>query len=190
MSVKKVFFGVVVGALLFVGCSVQQRAGGAVKPICLAGLERSAAIEAVEEVLGRLHFTVAKADYESGVIVTRPLPGAEFFEFWRSDSAGRFNKAEASLHTIRRTVEVSMEERGGQLCIGSDVKVERLNLPSEEITSFSQMPYAFAAGSGSRQNLELSDEQMAEASWVDLGSDNELAEVIIRRIEKELASGQ
>ncbi|MEA3226418.1 MAG: hypothetical protein U9Q07_10755, partial [Planctomycetota bacterium] len=121
-------------ALVLAGCAGQQQ-GTITGPISVPDVGKAATMEAAEDVLAEMHFAIDKTDVHSGLIRTRPLPGAQFFEFWRSDNVGGRNSLQANLHTIRRTVELDISQRGGQLQIDCDVQVQRLSLPERDVSS-------------------------------------------------------
>lgn len=179
--------------LLFVASSAGVLLGGCaeseqfkpVEQICLSEVARDEAMQAAEEVLSQMHFSIAKSDADSGLIVTRPLQGAQLFEIWRSDSVGGFNTAEANLHTIRRSAEIRIREEDGQVCIRCDVKTQRLNMPQRAEGSRSQAFKLFSEGDSSIQKLRLGQEQRQGMLWVDLGGDKVLSTAILRRIEKK-----
>ncbi len=103
--------------LVLSGCSQRQEELVVVEPLCIAGVARSFAIETAADTLGQIHFEIEKSDVEAGIVRSRPLRSAQFFEFWRDDTVGSSNWAESNLHTIRRTVELAIAEQQGQLCI-------------------------------------------------------------------------
>ena len=147
-----------------------------VKQICVADVGKTQAMQITEDVLGRMQFRIDKVDTESGYIKTRPLPGAQFFEFWRKDNIGPENTIQANLHSIRRTVEVRMDSQQGRLCINCRAAVQRLSLPDE-----------LPVNAGSLQKLKLASE---DPTWVDLGEDEKLTTVILKQIEKEITKAQ
>ena len=179
--------GLIVCALILTGCAQPQH-HKVVEQICLSDMDKQQAMLTAEDVLSRMHFTIIKADAEQGIIRTRPLPAAQFFEFWRSDNVGSFNSTEAYLHSIRRTAELDISRQGGQLCISCDVKVQRLSLPEHEVTSSGRSYEMFTTSNQSIQVLELHPEQKKDMAWVDLGSDKQLATDILKRIEKYVKS--
>jgi hypothetical protein len=174
-------------ALILSGCAKQQQYETAAEPLCITGLEKPAVMKASEDVLAEMHFTIEKADANSGLIRTGPLSGAQFFEFWRSDNVGGFNSAESNLHSIRRTVELNMTPQGEKLCLGCNVKVERLSLPEREVSS-SHAYQMFSKSTASLQKLTLDPQQKAGMAWVDLGQDSHLAAEILNRIERQFAT--
>jgi len=172
-------------ALMITGCAQQQHQE-TVEQICLTDTQKPQSMKIGEDVLGRMQFTIDKSDAEQGIIRTRPLPAAQSFEFWRSDNVGSFNSTEANLHSIRRTAELSISQQAGQLCISCDVKVQRLSLPERDITSSGRSYEMFTRSKQSIQVLELHPEQEKDMAWIDLGSDQQLATEILKRIEKQL----
>ncbi len=217
-TVKSSLFLACGAACLLAGCAGQQQFQTVVredsigKQICVVNLEKRQVMQIAEEVLSEMYFTIAKADVESGIIRTRPLPGAQIFEFWRSDSIGAFNRAEANLHSIRRIVELDISRKiadSGQrtadskklndirstlnanntlYAIRCNVKTQRLNLPEREVASSSQAYRMFSASSPSMQKFELNPEQKKGMAWVDLGQDGRLETEILKRIEKRVKS--
>jgi hypothetical protein len=176
-------------ALLFLaGCAEPYR-NETVEQICPAGIDKQQAMQIAEDVLGKLRFTIAKSDANLGVIKTRPLAGAQFFEFWRKDNVGSFNSAEANLHSIRRIAELNIKQQGTQLCIRCNVNTQRLHLPDRELTSRSQAYDIFSHGTP-KQKLKQNLKQKESMTWVDLGKDTRLATVILKRIENKIAKTQ
>jgi hypothetical protein len=131
---KSLLFMACLAFCFLAGCA-QPEPHKVVEQICLSDTHKPKAMQIAEDVLDRMNFTIAKADTEQGLIRTKPLPAAQSFEFWRSDNVGSFNSTEANLHSIRRTAELDISRQGGQLCINCDVKVQRLSLPENEVTS-------------------------------------------------------
>ena len=155
-------------ALILAGCAEQQKYEP-VEQIYVPGVNKAEAMQIAEDVLVNMHFTVEKADTESGIITTKPLPGAQFFELWRSDNIDSFSAAEANLQSIRRTARLNIKPQDDKIYIGCNVHVQRLSLPES-------------------QELNLAPEQptlTAGAEWIDLGKDTQLATEILKRIEKK-----
>jgi len=184
-KLKPLLFIVCASLLPFAGCAKQHQFK-AVEQICVANIQKREAMQTAEDVLRRMNFTIAKADDEQGIIRTRPLAGAQFFEFWRKDSVGAKNCAEANLHSLRRTAELDITQQGEQLCIGCDVKVRRLSLPEHEVSSSSRAYEMFSLSTAAMQRLVLRPEQEKGMAWLDMGEDSRLSTEILKRIEKKL----
>lgn len=178
---------------LSTGCSKPEQITKA-EQICMPEISKAEAMQVAEDVLVRMHFDIEKADVESGYIQTRPLRGAQLFEFWRSDNVGDRNSAEANLHSIRRIAELHIGEPSdkeqSKLCISCNVKTQRLNLPEREIKSSTRVYEMFSRSERSMQRLNLDPEQRQLTTWVDLGPDPKLAMRILKRIESRIAQNQ
>ncbi len=191
--------------LLLSSCAEEQQYG-AVEPICLENVNRLKMMETAEDVLAKMHFTIEKVDADPatlgvdsrqwrGIIRTRPLPGAQFFEFWRSDTVGAYNWLESNLHSIRRVVELTMSEQeegppqsGNRLCINCEVQKYRLSMPEHHVSSSARAYKMFSESNSAFQNLRLNPEQEAGMAWIDLGKDRQLAAEILKRIKQQIAS--
>jgi hypothetical protein len=184
-KVKSLHFMACAALFFLAGCAETQKYE-VTEQICVANVEKLKAIEAAEDVLGQMHFTIDKTDAERGFIRTRPMPGAQFFEFWRSDNVGGYNSLQANLHSIRRTVELDISAAPQELCIGCEVKVQQLSLPEHEVSSSSRAYEIFSRSSEKMQMLKLRPEQKKQMAWVNLDKDTKLATKILKRIEKKL----
>ncbi len=81
-----------------------------------------------------------------------------------------------------------MTPQGEKLCLGCNVKVERLSLPEREVSSSGHAYQMFSKSTASLQNLTLDPQQKAGMAWVDLGQDSHLAAEILNRIERQIAT--
>lgn len=178
-------------SLALAGCASQQGSEATAdvgpKQVCVGDVDKADAMRAAEDVLTGLHFRIEKADAEAGLIRTRPLSGAQFFEPWRKDSVGSFNKTEANLHSIRRTVELQISKKDDDTCIACRVTTQRLNLPETEVNSSARAYAIFSESSDSLQNMTLNPEQGTGIAWIDLGNDARLASKVLERIEKQIS---
>ncbi len=169
------------------GCTQPQRQTAAGE-VLVPDIGRAETMALVEDVLAEMRFTIEKADIQSGVMRTRPLSGAQFFELWRSDNVGPDNSLQANLHTIRRTAELNIVETAGQLRIGCIVRVQRLSLPERQLRSSARGYEMFSRSSSVVQRLELHAEQEKNMAWIELDNDVPLAKEILSRIEARIAS--
>jgi len=145
-------------------------------------MQKTQTMKAAEDVLTQMHFTIEKLDYENGYIRTRPLAGAQFFEFWRSDNVGTENWIQANIHSIRRTVELYINQNDENINIDCDVQTQRLSLPSREIPGSAQAYQLFSRSSMFMQTLQLYPEQQRNMAWINLGKDSKLEAEILKRI--------
>jgi hypothetical protein len=172
-------------AIIFSGCAGTKQYE-TVEQIRVKNKDILEVMETAEDVLAEMHFTIDKADTESGYIRTRPLPGGQFFEFWRCDNIGADSFFESNLHTIRRTVELELIRPGEDLIIDCNVQVERLSLPERDITSSARVYQMFSKSKESLQRLKLNPYQERNMAWIDLGKDERLTTEILRRIEQRV----
>lgn len=171
---------------LLSGCAKKQQFEP--KPVCLANIDVNSAMVQAEKALIRMNFVVAKVDTDSGVMRTQPLTGGQFFEFWRKDNRGAYNRNVANIHTIRRTAELRFAQENGQMCINCNVKVERLSIPEKEIDSSARAYSLFSESGESERTMELNAEQKAGAEWIDLGRDNSLEAYILKKVNKRISN--
>jgi len=184
--------------LFLTGCAEQQQYV-AVRPICVENIDKLQAMEIAEDVLAKMHFTIEKADSESGFIRTRPLQGAQFFEFWRTDNVGANNRLQSNLHSIRRIVELNISpvrsktstsygvsEQDENLNISCDAQIYRLSLPERHVSSSARAYAMFSQSSPALQRLKLNPKQKAGMAWINVGEDRQLAAEILKRISSML----
>jgi len=173
-------------AVAFNGCGQQQKKAPT-GSVSLPDIGTEEALESAEQVLADMHFDIEKADVSLGYIRTRPLPGAQFFEFWRSDNVGAENALLANLHTIRRTVELKVNRRQGRLEIDCNVRVQRLSVPEREVTSTARAYGMYTRSTPTLQKLRFDAAQIKGIEWIDLEKDEELAAEIVKRIRERIA---
>jgi hypothetical protein len=174
--------------LLLPGCAEQQQYQVA-EPLLMENTDKLRVMEAAEDVLVKMYFTIEKANAEDGFIRTRPLQGAQFFELWRSDNVGAGNWLLNNLHSIRRIAELNISEQDKDLNINCEVKTYRLSLPEREIRSAHAYDL-FSASSPYLQRIQLHPKQKEHMAWIDLGKDEQLAAEILKRIEQQIVSRQ
>ncbi len=177
---SSVLYALTTCALLLPGCARQQKYEP-IEKIHVPDVNKAEAMQIAEDVLVKMHFTIEKADYESGIIRTKPLPGAQFFEFWRSDNVGSYNCAEANLHSIQRIVELHINRYGLGFSIDCNVQVQRLTMPAlnESDKRIGSSTIGWEPGRLTRTT---------GTAWADLGKDTKLATKILNRIQKHIVT--
>ncbi len=176
----------VASALALSGCGQPgQKAAKELAPV--PDINIAEAMEIAENVLADMQFDIDKADVSIGYIRTRPLPGAQFLEFWRSDNAGVENSLLANLHTIRRTVELKVNHHQGQLEIDCDVRVQRLSVPEREVVSTARVYAMYTRSTPTLQKLRFDAAQLKDIEWIDLEKDVKLAAKIVKQIRKRIS---
>jgi hypothetical protein len=171
--------------MFLAGCAKEEQIVS--EPYCGANIQKEQAIKAAEDVLGEMHFSIEKSDVEAGVVRTRPLPGAQFFEFWRKDTIGAYNREESNLHSTRRTVELDFSARNEGWCIMCIAKIQRLSLPERTTRSGAHMYEMFSKSEDSAiQKLDMDPEQKKGMYWIDLGRDGRLENEVLKRLEQRI----
>jgi hypothetical protein len=150
-----------------------------------------------------MQFSIEKLDAEQGLVRTRPLRGAQLFEFWRSDNVSAYDYAEAGLESMRRIVELRVTEEAGdrrpeaggayslqptasRLRIACTVAVQRLSLPASEVTGVSAAYGIYTRNTPTLQRVAVNQPARRGMAWIDLGPDPALAARILERIDKRL----
>jgi len=172
--------------LLQGGCNGRDRIE-VIEQVCEPDISRQDAVKIAEDVLGRMHFTIEKSDPQQGIIRTKPLPGAQSFEFWRSDNVGRYNTDLANLHSIQRIAELKLTEQNGQICIDCSVQVARLSLPQSDIAGTPKPYNTFSESGLDVQKLRISGEAEQDPAWINMGNDEKLQSRILNRIQEQFA---
>ena len=153
-----------------------------------ASADVPATMAAAEKILGQMHFTVRQMDRSTGALATNPLPGAQFFEFWRKDAANRTRLAESSLHSIRRSVILEFFEEDTGTSAQCQVLTERLSVPNRQVAGHSRAYGVLTESSASMPTMRLSESQKDNMTWIPLGHDPDLAQLILFHIETELTA--
>ena len=170
------------------GCKCGQPSNEPQQSCSLA--ERHAAMEAARTALANMGFQLEKYDLDAGFIRTKPLSGAQFFEFWRRDNAGCFDTAEASLHSTMRTVEMNFRQANGQLCVDCQASLSRLSLPERSVTGTAGAYAMFTKSSSQLMTTRFSPQQQQQMAWIDMGLDANLARKVLSAMDRQLAAGR
>jgi hypothetical protein len=138
--------------------------------------------------LRKHHFRLDRQDRRAGVITTHPEVSKQFFEFWRSDAPGLRQAIESNLHTVRRTVEVSIERKDGDLyTIAVQVQKNRYSAPERQVTTASGALQIFGEKLPTTTGKMLPEE--AGVHWASLGRDVILEGMIVDRISRYFQPG-
>lgn len=101
-----------------------------------------------QAVLRRHHFELDRVDERSGTITTRPVTSQSLLEFWRHDVDTGFDLLEASLRTVRRSVEVQVDRGavGEAADVTVTVKRETFATPERQFNTSSSVLRIFGEG--------------------------------------------
>jgi hypothetical protein len=183
---KWVCLAIIIGLVVLSGCSSESQMAQS-EPACLQTTDKSRIMEIGQDVLTRMNFVIEKYDVEAGFVNTQPLRAGQVFEFWRTDNVGTAATAEASLHSIRRTAQLTVSTTAGRVCTTCEVGVERLSLPAREITGMSWLAGMFTDSGQAQQRLTLRPEQAEGMAWINLGRDGALEKKILASIEAKFS---
>jgi hypothetical protein len=180
--------GLLVACALFSGCASQLQMVSD-EPVCMPNTLPPQVMQAAQKVLLKMHFDIEKNDLEARYIRTRPLSGAQFFEFWRKDNASAFAREQANLHSIRRVVELDFYPENTTTCIQCRVNVSRLSIPERPIQGFSYMGGLYTDSHTREQTLDVGTERTEGIEWLDIGPDHDLERKILELIQQDIQKG-
>jgi hypothetical protein len=148
---------------------------------------------ASEDVARDFFFRLDRQDFRAGLLTTRPMVSAQWFEPWRRDVRTAKHRNESSLATIRRTAHFQFERLDdGSYRVTPRVLVERQALAEQRITS------AVAYQQYFRRPLRAQDRPrgtresdvgvyLPNRYWYPVGRDAALEKAFVEAIEKEIA---
>lgn len=141
---------------------------------------------ACEEVAREFFFKIDRIDYRSGVLTTKPMISAQWFEPWRRDVRTIADRNESSIATIRRTIRFEFSREGDKAwAMTPKVLVERQVLAGRRITSVALYRRAFStAGSGSIESDQ--GVLLPQRYWYPVRRDIELEHALARAVQKKL----
>jgi hypothetical protein len=129
-------------------------------------------------------YELDRADPAAGVITTHPLTSKQWFEFWRNDTLAADQVAQASLHTIRRSVRLTVQPAAttNEYTVDAVVNIERQERPEQQVTTAANALQAF----NPRILARNSSSGMADAGtyWEDLGRDSVLEAALLKRVAR------
>jgi hypothetical protein len=169
------------------GCSRPKQVVSS-DPVCL-DFTVEQMMGASRAVLDDMHFNLEKDDPQSFYLRTRPLAGAQYFQFWRKDNADAYTAARSNVQSLRRIVELEFYPGEGSTCMACRVSVQKLSIPEKPIAGMAGMSATFTTSNSSRQSMAVDEEQLERMEWIDEGPDRALEQKILRNIKRELVKG-
>lgn len=176
------WIGLLAGGVLLAGCSAPERTG----PVTLRTFEdvgdaqREVLWNAAQDVLREHHFRLDRVDRRAGIIQTYPQTSQHAFEFWRKDVDTAYDFLEASMRTVRRSVEVGLApaESGDALTV--TVRREYYSTPERQFNSSVAALRMFTtdlprADTGERITA-------ADSYWIDAGRDPDMEAYLLGKI--------
>ena len=143
-------------------------------------------MDAARTVLEKMRFELEKDDPQAHYMRTRPLSGAQFFEFWRHDNASALSAAQANLHSIRRIVELQFTPENMTTCIQCSVQVLRLSMPEQPLEGTGRRGGIYTESNSREQTLEVDSDKRKQIEWLDAGTDASLEQKILTMIQEQI----
>lgn len=171
----------------FAGCGRPQQIISS-DPVCF-DFEIGQSMQAAKSVLRNMHFDLEKDDPQANYIRTRPLPAAQFFQFWRQDNADAYMTSQANMHSLRRSVEMEFYPKGQTVCIACRVHVQKLSVPEKPFEGYRNDAAAFTESETTEQTIKLDDSRLEKMEWLDAGLDRALEQKILKRVQQKLQQG-
>ena len=133
-------------------------------------------------------FSLDQVNLRSGIIETFPLVSRQWFEFWHRDTVTAVATAEASLHTIRRSVRMELSSlENSKYQLQCRVDVERLSLAPSVVSGSVQAQDVFSGTAGQipidSASIGKSDQNNV---WIPLARDGDLEKDILTSITRVL----
>ena len=127
-------------------------------------------------------FGLDRIDRRHGIIETLPRTSSQWYEFWARDVVTAEDRAEASLHTIRRVVHLEMRAVAEDRCsLTCRANVERHVADAPAVSGSVRANAVFAGVAGRMPSLKGHPDTHA-AQWVSLGRDTALEQDVLRSI--------
>lgn len=145
---------------------------------------------ASQDVLKDCHWPIARADRRDGLLLTEPMTGKHFFEFWRCDAATRADLAESTVQTIYRQVTVRIEQcpDGYQPRVVVDAwRSDRRGMQSTNAANVMRLFTIPGQEQSEQERLPAQDLASAIEGATYLGQDEALAQKLAARICQAMA---
>ncbi len=174
-------------AVTLAGCANYTAPIGPVRELTPAERNFEAIWQASQQVLRKYYFTVDRKDRRAGTIVTDPMTGQYFTEFWRRDATTESDLREGAIQTLYRQVKVAIQPLGPEakeFRAAVEVQTFRSNRQEAQVTSTSEAIDLFRLPDEKSRKKGLLDYGRGEAAdtSVPLGRDEGLE----RRIAAEI----
>jgi hypothetical protein len=135
-------------------------------------------------------FLFDRLDYRLGVMTTKPLPSAQFIEFWKPEHTTFKNALENAVNNQRRIVRITIAldpDKPDFYRIAVQVGVERQTNPGEDISG----PLFVEGSAYGRSSLSVRSDYIPvhdadNAAWVLVGRDPNLEHKLLNALFKRI----
>ncbi len=182
------FIAIVLSALVLIGCA--EKCQPQWDAVAADNASFNQVWDACLDSLEGRGFEIDRRDRRFGLIVSEPVVGKQFFEFWRNDTADLHELLNSSLHTIRRMVTIRIAKQGPmQFQVNVEAHAQRVSLPGDQLDNAAEA-FELLGRQGVPTSPTRSDylSPRAEPIWVDIGRERALEQAIMRDIVRRLES--
>jgi hypothetical protein len=183
---QRIGLAVLLVTALAAGCNGPSAAVRHDNPEVIAGVSPDVVKKAATVLLMELRFTLDYPQMNPDRVSTEPLTGDSWFEFWRADTIGNYQRAESSLATIRRTATVFATPKDGGTQVLVKVTKQRLSAPMTAAGGIGESVNLY-----DRRETDLvrqNDLAPEKYKWIDKGRDEALEQLILERLNGAVAS--
>lgn len=175
----------VAGAFFAAGCTPPPRVFGPTDAI-LRIPDYEQFFDETLSVMRRADFPPVQADRTTGLAVSRPGTGGQFWEFWRDDVHGGYQMFESSIATIRRVVTVRIlpqpAAEPNEYRVDVTVEKSRYSAPERQVTTASGALGIFSERMPTEEGVRAT--QGRGRHWVPLGRDGLLETALLERLAR------
>ncbi len=138
--------------------------------------------ERAVDVIHDFNFEIERENRLGKVIQTAPKVGASLLEPWHKDAVGFSNRLEGTLQSVRRTVQISMQqqEQGGGFVVTVAAYKEIEDLPG--LAANSPGAATFQESQPLNRDLNPVVGQSAPSLWIPAGRDPLLEQAILAKL--------
>ncbi|QDT35473.1 hypothetical protein Mal48_47500 [Thalassoglobus polymorphus] len=151
-------------------------------PLLVATNNEELVWERAIDVLHDFNFEIERENRLAKVVQTSPKVGASLFEPWHKDAVGYSSRLEGTLQSVRRTVQISMQqnEQGGGYLVSVAAYKEKEDLPG--IAANSPGAATFEESKPLNRDLNPVVGQSSPSRWIPAGRDPLLEQAIIAKL--------
>ncbi len=151
-------------------------------PLFVATNNEELVWERAIDVLHDFNFEIERENRLAKVVQTSPKVGASLFEPWHKDAVGYSSRLEGTLQSVRRTVQISMQqnEQGGGYLVTVAAYKEKEDLPG--IAANSPGAATFEESKPLNRDLNPVVGQSSPSRWIPAGRDPLLEQAIIAKL--------
>lgn len=188
------FLSILLAAAFLTGCAARRAdvtanhdATAEAPPPAIRSADFETLWAACESAVQAKLFELDRQDRRLGVLTTKPMVSAQWFEIWRPELKSCYDIAESSLATMRRTVRFEFEKLGeNEFVVRPTVLVERYSQAERRVTSSAL--YRSVHGRPNVRGTPESDRgvYLPSSYWYPVARDLRLEESIARDVARRI----